>query len=67
MERMNEERLVKRVMLSSAEGRNLRGRPKMGCMDGVKNAVREKVLSIEQTKAMVLNKSAWKMIVNDSH
>ena len=30
MERMNDERMVKRVMKSEVEGRGVRGRPKMG-------------------------------------
>ena len=65
MERMNEERLVKQVFLSSVEGRSLRGRPRMGWLDGVKIAVGERGLSLEQARTSALDRSAWTVIVND--
>ena len=39
VERMNEERMAKRVMNSSMSGRRPRGRPKFAWMNGVKRAV----------------------------
>ena len=64
VERMDEERLLKRVSLSSVEGRNRRGRPKMEWMDGVKKALSSRNLTIEQAKVVVNDRSEWRRIVN---
>ena len=41
MERMDDERLTKRVYKSKVEGERVRGRPRMRWMDGVKTYVNE--------------------------
>ena len=42
MERMDEERVAKRVMRSEVEGNRGRGRPNLGWMNGVMRALRER-------------------------
>ena len=37
VERMDNERLLKKVMNAKADGRSARGRPRFGWMDGVKS------------------------------
>ena len=39
VERMDNERLLKKVMNAKVDGRSARGRPRFGWMDGVKKAL----------------------------
>jgi hypothetical protein len=64
MERMSEERLVKKVMKSVASGRNMRGRPKVGWMDGVKVATSNRGMSVEEARRRAMDRGEWRMIVN---
>merc|ERR1712121_171135 len=57
MERMDEERIAKRVMKSEVEGNRGRGRPNLGWMDGVRRALRERGMSVEQGKQDVWDRS----------
>ena len=50
MERMNDERLTKKVMRAHADGRAARGRPRYGWMDGVKRALNARGLTVERTR-----------------
>ena len=52
------------MLLSRAEGRNRRGRPKMKWMDGVKKALSSRNLTVEQSKVVARDRSAWRKIVN---
>jgi hypothetical protein len=47
MVRMDDGRLVKRVMESEVSGSRTRGRPKFGWMDGVKQALGRRDISVE--------------------
>ena len=42
------ERMAKKVMISDVEGNRCRGRPRLGWMDGVKKALGERGMSVEQ-------------------
>jgi hypothetical protein len=50
VERMEEERVVKRVYMSNVEGSRKRGRPKLRWMDGVKAAVKWRGANIEYAR-----------------
>ena len=63
MERMDEERIAKRVMKSDVEGNRGRGRPNLGWMDGVRSALRERGMSVEQGRQDVWDRRGWEMIV----
>ena len=65
MERMNEERLPKRVMKSEVEGVAPRGRPRLGWKEGVKNSLQNKDISWEEGRVKALNRNEWRMIVNE--
>ena len=45
VERMDNERLLKKVMNAKVDGRSARGRPRFGWMDGVKRALSDFFLS----------------------
>ena len=42
VERMDNERLLKKVMNAKVNGRSARGRPRFGWMDGVKRALNDR-------------------------
>jgi hypothetical protein len=50
MERMEEERIVKRVYSTKVEGSKARGRAKMRWMDSVKASVESKGMNVEEAK-----------------
>jgi hypothetical protein len=64
LERMNEERLVKRVWKSEVEGSRPRGRPCFSWMNGVQKALRMRDLTVEDARECARDRSAWSMIVN---
>jgi hypothetical protein len=64
MERMKGERLAKRVMKSKVNERNVRGRPKFGWMDGVKAALRNHGMSVEEASVRAMDRGEWRVIVN---
>ena len=64
MERMNEERLAKRVMNAEVEGVNPRGRPKLGWGEGVKNSLKKRnINSLEEGRVIAQDRTEWKKIV----
>ena len=50
VERMDGERMAKRIYGSGVEGRRGRGRPNMGWMEGVKSALRARGLTLDQAR-----------------
>ena len=63
VERMDGERMVKRVVNSSAEGRNTRGRQRIGWMDGVKKALNDRGMVLTEASERARNRNEWRMIV----
>ena len=66
MERMNEERLTKRVWSAEAKGVRPRGRPRMKWMDGVKKAMEVRGLSLVQGRERARDRDGWRLIVNEN-
>ncbi len=64
VERMEEERLVKRVIRSNVRDVRPRGRPQMGWLDSVKRALGARGISVEQGRVLVRDRNEWKAIVN---
>ena len=63
MERMGEERLVKKVWVAEVDGVRPRGRPRRRWMDGVEGALDARGLSVEQGRESARDREGWKMIV----
>ena len=63
MERMDEVHMAKKVIISSVEGNRCRGRPRLGWMYGVRMALGEKDMSVEQSRLNALDKRRWELIV----
>ena len=63
VERMNNERLLKKVMNAKLDGRSARGRSKFGWMDGVKRALNDRKMDIREASEHARNRNEWRMIV----
>ena len=62
VERMGNERLVKRVYDSEVRGVRRRGRPRKSWMNGVKETLERKGLNIQEAKVSVQDRSGWRSI-----
>ena len=60
MERMNGERLTKRVYESEVEGARGRGRPPKGWMSAVKDALEERSMTVRDARVICQNRSEWR-------
>ena len=58
------ERVAKRAHESGVQGRRGRGRPKRVWMDGVKEAVTNGGLTLEQARVNVHDRAEWRSLVN---
>ena len=63
VERMDNERLLKKVMNAKVDGRSARGRPRFGWMDGVKRALNDRRMNIREASERARNRNEWRMIV----
>ena len=59
LERMDNERLLKKVMNEKVNGRNARGRPRFGWMDGVKRALNDKGMDVREANEYARNRNEW--------
>ena len=50
MERMDEYRMARRVLMAEVSGGRVRGRPRLGWMDGVKVAVGNRGMTVEAAR-----------------
>ena len=64
VERIDDERNAKRVYDSGVQGRRVRGRPTRVWMDGVKETVTNKGLTLEQARVTVHDRAEWRGLVN---
>ena len=64
VERMDDERLLKKVLDARVDGRGARGRPRLGWMDGVRKALDDRSLNLGEAKERARNRSEWRVIVN---
>ena len=65
VERMQDDKLVKRLVGSDVGGGRLRGRPRLGWMDCVKRALNERGMTVEQSRLIVRDRGKWrKTVVN---
>ena len=63
VERMDNERLLKKVMNVKVDGRSARGRPRFGWMDGVKRALNDRRMDMREPSECARNRNEWRMIV----
>ena len=63
VERMDSERLLNKVVNVKVDGRNARGRPRFGWMDGVKRALHDRRLDVREASERARNRNEWQTIV----
>ena len=63
MERMDNERLQKKVMNAKVDGRSARGSPSFGYIDGVKRALNERRMDVREASERASNRNEWQTTV----
>ena len=63
VERMDNERLLKKVMNAKVDRGSAREKPRFGWMDGVKRALNDRRMDIRETSERARNRNEWRMIV----
>ena len=63
VERMDDERLLKKVMNAKVNGRSARGRPRFGWIDGVKRTLNDRALDVKEASEGARDRNEWRMIV----
>ncbi len=61
--RMGKEQLTKRVWKAEVSGLNLRGRHRMGWMEGVERALGLQRMSVEQGRESASDRREWRAVV----
>ena len=62
VERMDNERLLKKVM-NAKVNRSARGRPRFRWMDGVKRALNDRGMDVREASERARDRNEWRMIV----
>ena len=58
---MDEYRMTRRVLMAKVSGRRVRGRPRLGWMDGVKMA---RVMAVEAVRKCAKDRKEWRALVH---
>ena len=64
VERMDEYRMAKRVLMAKVSGRRVRGRPRLGWMDGVKVALGNRGMMVEAARQCAKDRKEWRALVH---
>ena len=64
VERMDEYRLARRVLMAEVSGGRVRGRPRLGWMDGVKVALDNRGVTVEAARQCAKDRKAWSALVH---
>ena len=62
VERMDDDRLLKKVVSARVDGRGARGRPRFGWMDGVKKALGDR-MDVREARERARNRGEWRRMV----
>ena len=60
---MDNERLLKKVMNAKVNGRSVRGRPRLGWMDGVWKVLNDRSMDVREASERARNRNEWRAIV----
>ena len=64
--RMDEYRMARRVLMAEVSGGRVRGRPRLGWMDGVKVALGNRGMTVEAARQCAKDRKAWRPL-NEFH
>ena len=62
--RMDEHRMARRVLMAEIRGGRVRGRPRLGWMDGVKVALSNRGMTMEAARQCSKERKAWRALVH---
>ena len=63
-ERMDEYHMVRRVLMAEVSGGRVRGRPRLGWMDGVKVALGNRGMTVEDERQSAKDRKEWRALVH---
>ena len=61
---MDDYRMARRVLMAEIIGGRVRGRPRLGWMDGVKVALGNRGMTAEATRQCAKDRKAWRALVH---
>ena len=64
VERMDEYRMARRVLMAEVGGGRVRGRPRLGWMDGVKVALCNRGMMVEAAQQFAKDRKEWRALVH---
>ena len=64
VERMDDCRMARRVLMAEVSGARVRGRPRLGWMDGVNVALGNRGMTVEAARQCAKDRKAWRALVH---
>ena len=64
VERTDEYRMARRVLMAEVSGGRVRGRSRLGWMDGVKVALSNRGMTVEAARQCAKNRKEWRALVH---
>ena len=64
VERMDEYRMARRILMAEVSGGRVRGRPRLGWMDGVKVVLGNRGMTVEAAGQCAKDRTEWKALVH---
>ena len=64
VERMDDYRMARRVLMAEVSGGRERGRPRLGWMDGVKVALGNRGMTVEAERQCAKDQKEWRALVH---
>ena len=64
METMDDYRMARRVLMAEVSGGRIRGRPRLGWMDGVKVALGNRGMTVEAAGQCANDRKEWRALVH---
>ena len=64
VERMDEYRMARRVLMAEVSGGRVRGRPRLGWMDGVQVALDNRGMTVEAARQCAKDRKVWRALVH---
>ena len=63
VERMDDYCMARKVLMAEVSGGRVRGRPRLGWMDGVKVALGNRGMTVEAARQCTKDRKAWRALV----
>ena len=64
VERMDQYRMARKVLMAEVSGGRLRGRQRLGWIDGVKVALGNRGMTVEAARQCAKDRKAWRALVH---